>query len=159
MLEILWRGAVIGIGATILMDIWAIVLSRMPGEGPVNWAPVGRWFWHLRTGTIFHDAIGEAEAYENELALGWIGHYVVGLLYGIIFLICVGRPWLAAPTFLPAWVFGIVTIAAGWFLVQPGLGIGWAASKTANPNKVRILGLIAHTVFALGLYGTALLLR
>jgi len=70
-----------------------------------------------------------------------------------------GQPWLAAPTFIPAWILGIVTVGAGWFLLQPGLGIGWAASKTANPNKVRVMNLIAHTVFALGLYGTALLIR
>ncbi|MCA0339078.1 MAG: DUF2938 domain-containing protein, partial [Proteobacteria bacterium] len=46
----------------------------------------------------------------------------------------------------------------GWFLLQPGLGIGVAASKLPNANMVRFLNLVAHTVFALGLYGTALLL-
>jgi hypothetical protein len=66
---------------------------------------------------------------------------------------------LAEPTFLPAWIWGIVTIAGGWFLLQPGLGIGWAASKTPNPAKVRLLGLVAHTIFGFGLYATALLIR
>lgn len=70
-----------------------------------------------------------------------------------------GPGWLAHPTFWPAWIFAIITIAAGWFLLQPGLGVGWAASKTQNPTKVRILGLVAHTVFGIGLYGTALLLE
>ena len=42
---------------------------------------------------------------------------------------------------------------------QPGLGIGWAASKTPNPTKVRALNLLAHTVFGLGLWLTALLIR
>jgi hypothetical protein len=158
-LDILWRGAAIGIGATIVMDLWAILLSQAPGQSRPNWAPVGRWFWHLRRGRVFKPDFATVAAYENELALGWIGHYVVGIIYGIIFVIVVGRGWLAAPTFLPAWIFGIITIAAGWFLLQPGLGIGWAASKTPRPNMARFLGLVAHTFFGLGLYGTALLLR
>ncbi|QRM46452.1 DUF2938 domain-containing protein [Rhizobium sp. BG4] len=159
MFDILWRGIVIGIGATVLMDIWAIVLNRFFGQAPANWAPVGRWFYHLKNGKVFHDSIGNAAPYEHELALGWISHYVTGIVYGLVLAIVMGQPWLAAPTFIPAWILGIVTVGAGWFLLQPGLGIGWAASKTANPNKVRVMNLIAHTVFALGLYGTALLIR
>ncbi|MBB3133952.1 hypothetical protein FHS26_001668 [Rhizobium pisi] len=159
MFDILWRGLMIGAGATILMDLWAIVLAKVFSQPAANWAPVGRWFWHLGRGKLFHEAIADAEPYEHELALGWISHYAVGILYGVIFAIIMGEAWLAAPTFLPAWIFGIVTVGAGWFLLQPGLGIGWAASKHPTPNKVRCLNLVAHTVFALGLYGTALIIR
>ncbi|HCH73358.1 MAG TPA: DUF2938 domain-containing protein, partial [Ochrobactrum sp.] len=35
----------------------------------------------------------------------------------------------------------------------------WAASKLPNARNVRLLNLIAHTFFALGMYGTALLLQ
>ncbi|KPF45443.1 DUF2938 domain-containing protein [Rhizobium sp. AAP43] len=159
MLDLILRGTVIGIGATIAMDLWAIVLHRVFGQARANWAPVGRWFWHLGKGKIFHDSIGNAEPYRHELALGWASHYAVGILYGIILALIAGPVWLAQPTFIPAWILGIVTVGAGWFLLQPGLGIGWAASKTPSPNKVRALNLVAHTVFALGLWGTALLIR
>ena len=67
--------------------------------------------------------------------------------------------WSAAPTFLPAWILGMVTIGAGWFLLQPGMGAGWAAAKRPNALQIRGLNIVAHTVFAAGLYGTALLLR
>ena len=91
----------------------------------------------------------------NELALGWIGHYAVGILYGVLLAAFMGSGWLAAPTFLPAFVLGVLTVAAGWFLLQPGLGIGWAASRLPDPTRARILNLAAHTVFAIGMYGTA----
>jgi len=159
MFDILWRGIAIGIGATVVMDLWAIFLARFFHQSPANWAPVGRWFWHLRSGKVFHESIATAEPYEHELALGWIGHYATGILYGLIMAVLGGPAWLAAPTFLPAWILGIVTVGAGWFLLQPGLGIGWAASKLPNANTVRVMNLVAHTVFALGLYGTALLIR
>lgn len=158
MLELLFKGAVIGFGATALMDIWAFALHVLFGEPKPNWAPGGRWFFHLSRGKVLHDDIGKAEPYPHENALGWTGHYAVGIVYGIILAVVVGPQWFSGPTFIPAWVLGIVTIGAGWFLMQPGMGLGWAASKTANPRKVRLMNFAAHTVFAIGLYGTALLL-
>jgi hypothetical protein len=156
---LLVKGVVVGFGATVLMDLWAILLWKAFGQSRPNWAPVGRWFWHLKNGVVFHDDIGKAEPYAHELALGWVSHYAVGILYGVILALIVGDGWFAAPTFLPAWILGIVTVGAGWFLLQPGLGIGVAASKLPNANKVRVLNLVSHTVFALGLFGTALLMR
>ncbi len=153
------RGVLLGIGATILFDLWAWLLSRVFGQRRANWALVGRWFWHLREGKVFHEDIAAAAPHSHELALGWIGHYVVGAAYGVIFALIVGPEWLAAPRLLPAWIFALATVAFGWFLLQPGLGMGWAASRTPTPGKARLLNLVAHSVFGLGLYGTALLIR
>jgi hypothetical protein len=75
-----------------------------------------------------------------------------------MFVLIVGPDWLASPRFLPAWIFGLATVFFGWFLLQPGLGLGWAASRTPNPTKVRLLNLAAHTVFGTGLWLTGLLL-
>lgn len=159
MTELVWDGIVIGFGATVLMDAWAFLLHFAFGQPRPNWAMPGRWFWHLGKGKVFHDSIANAPAVGFEHPLGWIGHYVVGIIYGVVLVLFMGPGWLAAPTFLPAFIWGIVTIAAGWFLMQPGMGLGWAASRLPNPPLVRAMGLIAHTVFAIGLYGTALLIR
>lgn len=159
MVILILKGAFIGLCATILMDLWHVALGRIPGQKRANWAPVGRWAWHLRSGAVFHDDIALVAPYRYELALGWGVHYAIGVLYGVIFALIIGNGWFAAPRFIPAWIFGIVTVAAGWFLLQPGLGLGWAASRAPNPAKVRALNLVAHTVFAIGLYGAALLIR
>jgi hypothetical protein len=158
MLDVFLRAVAIGIGATVLMDLWAIFLNKVFAQAKPNWAPVGRWVWHLRE-KVFHDDIGQAAPYRHELALGWAFHYLVGIVYGIILVALAGAAWLAAPTFLPAFILGIVTVGAGWFLLAPGMGAGWAASKRPNPMQIRALNLVSHTVFALGLYGTALLTR
>lgn len=155
---LIFQGVLLGLGATVLMDLWAMLLARFAGQKPANWAPVGRWFWHLRHGKVFHDDIASAEPLEQERAFGWAAHYAVGILYGVVFALIVGAGWMAEPRFLPAWIFSIATIAAGWFLLQPGMGLGWAASRTANPAKTRLLNLAAHTVFGVGLFGTGLLI-
>lgn len=152
-------GILIGIGATILMDIWSVILWKLFGKPAPNWAPVGRWVGHLQDGKVFHENIGQATPVANEQAIGWIFHYFVGAVYGIVLVLIMGESWLQAPTFLPAFIWGIVTIAGGWFLLHPGLGLGWAVSKVPNPAMARIMGLVAHTVFAIGLWGTALILR
>lgn len=118
MLELIWRGIAMGIGGTVFMDIWAIVLHRFFGQSAPNWAPVGRWFWHVPKGRIFHDSIATAAPYEHELALGWISHYAVGILYGIVLALIVPAAWFAEPSFIQPWVVGIVTVGAGWFLLQ-----------------------------------------
>lgn len=159
MIDIIWRGALIGIGATLLMDLWAVFLWQVCGQAAPRWAGPGRWLWNLQHGTVFHNSIADAEPCRHEEALGWIFHYATGIVYGIILGLWGGPAWFANPTFLPAFIWGMVTVAAGWFLLQPGLGLGWAASKTPSPGKVRLLNLAGHFVFGLGLWGTALLIR
>lgn len=154
----LLSGLLIGLAATVLMDLWALVLNRLAGIPTPNWGFVGRWVAGVPLGQVFHDEIAHAEPVRGELAIGWMFHYGVGAIYGLIFVLIAGSGWLADPSFLPAWVFAILTIGAGWFLLQPGLGLGWAASRTPKPWKVRGLGLVAHSVFGLGLWGAALLI-
>lgn len=156
--EFLWRSLAIGAGATALMDIWAIVLNKVFGNPLPNWGLAGRWFCHMTNGKVFHDDITAAEPWRDELAVGWIAHYAIGILYAGVLIALAGPGWAASPTFLPAWILGMVTVGAGWFLMQPGMGAGWAASKRANPAQVRMLNIVAHTVFAIGLYGTARLI-
>lgn len=156
MTQVLMSGVVMGVVATALMDLWAVLLQRTAGVPMPNWAMVGRWAAGLRT-RIFHDDIGQAPAVEGELRIGWAFHYAVGIAYGVALAVLMGPAWLAAPTLLPAWVFSLLMLGFGWFLLQPGMGLGWAASRTPNPTKARVLGLLAHTVFGAGLWLGAML--
>lgn len=157
MLEFLWKSFAIGCGGVLAMDVWALVLHRVAGIPLPNWAMVGRWFCHLTRGKLFHDDIARAEPFGNELAAGWIAHYAIGVVYaGALIWIVPG--WLSAPTFLPAWILGMVTIGAGWFLLQPGMGAGIASSRKPNAGQIRLLNFLAHSVFAAGMWVTALVI-
>lgn len=159
MLEVIGRSLAIGIGATALLDLWAIFLNRAFGTPLANWAMVGRWFAHLPRGRFMHDTIADTPPVSNELAIGWIMHYLIGALFAAIVIMIWGLDWARNPTLLPALIVGVVTVGCGWFILQPGMGFGLAASKRPNANQVRLIGLINHVVFGLSLWLAALLMR
>lgn len=159
MAEFLFRSVLIGIGATALFDLWGLLLKHAFGIPRANWGLVGRWFCHLGSGKVFHDDIAAARPFRFERAAGWIGHYLVGILFAGILLAVAPSGWTAQPTLWPALAVGLVTVGAGWFLLQPGMGAGIAASKRPNAGRIRTLNVVGHAVFGLGLYATALLIR
>ncbi|MDE2445370.1 MAG: DUF2938 domain-containing protein [Alphaproteobacteria bacterium] len=158
MMQFYWKALVIGFGGTLAMDVWALVLAFGFGMALPNWGLVGRWFTHLAQGRFFHDDIALAQPHPFETLVGWLAHYAIGIFYAALLIFLAGPGWLASPTFLPAFLIGMITVGAGWFILQPGMGAGWAASLHPNPMQVRFLNLVAHAVFAAGLYGTALVL-
>lgn len=159
MLEVISRSLVIGVGATALLDLWALFLNRAFGIPLANWAAVGRWFAYLPRSRFAHDTIAETPPVKGELAIGWIMHYLIGVLFAAIVLLFWGLDWARYPTLLPALIVGVVTVGCGWFILQPGMGFGLAASKRPNANQVRLIGLINHIIFGFGLWLTAFLTR
>lgn len=161
MFKILIMGSLIGCGATVLLDLWAQVQSRLLGTPRPNWGPAGRWFALMPQGRFAHaGGMGDVPSVPNEAAIGWFMHYLIGALYGVALVILAGGiPWLESPTLLPALLVGWVTVLAAWLCMQPAMGSGYFASKTPNPPKTMFLNVIGHTVFGLGLYLSALLLR
>jgi hypothetical protein len=144
----------VGIGATALMDLWLWLLSRL-GVPTSGFAMVGRWVGHFRRGEFAHAAISKAAAVRFELGLGWATHYLIGIAYAALLVGLRGTAWLEQPTLLPALVFGILTVAAPWFVMQPAMGAGFLALKTPTPLKNALRNLANHAVFGAGLYVAA----
>lgn len=141
----------IGIGATALMDLWLWLLSRL-GFPTTGFAMVGRWVGHVGRGVFAHAAISKAAPIRFELSLGWLTHYAIGIAYAALFVAVQGTVWLERPTPGPALVFGVLTVAAPWFVMQPAMGAGVLALKTPTPLRNGLRNLANHTVFGLGLY-------
>lgn len=147
----------VGVGATLVMDLWALFLKYCFGIPSLNYQMVGRWLGHFPHGRFIHANIGQSSAIGGETILGWVAHYAIGIIFAAVLLLICGQAWLAHPTFLPAVIFGIVTVVSPFFLMQPGMGAGVAASKTPKPNVARIRSLMAHTAFGVGLYISAVI--
>ncbi|MEO8580416.1 MAG: DUF2938 domain-containing protein [Gemmatimonadales bacterium] len=146
----------IGIGATLLMDLWNLLLKQAFSIPSLNYCLLGRWVRHMLEGTFRHETITAAPQKRFECTTGWIAHYTIGLMLGLAFLVLAGGDWLTRPTLLPALLYGIVTVVFPFFIMQPSMGLGVAASKTAKPSQARLKSLATHTVFGIGLYLNAL---
>jgi hypothetical protein len=147
---------VIGCGATAIFDLWKVFMSEVMGAPRANWVLGGRWFGYLTRFQFHHQNIGATPPFPAERLLGWVGHYVVGIVYAAALLGIWGMGWASAPTVWPALVVGAVTVLAGWFMMAPGMGAGIANANTPTPAKACALQLASHVVFGLGLYVTAL---
>ncbi len=143
---------VVGLGATLFMDVWALFLSRAFGVPSANYCLVGRWICHMPEGTFMHTSIAAAVPKRSECAVGWITHYVVGTVYALALVAFVSGSWLARPTLLPAMLFGIGSVLVPYLIMQPSFGLGIAASRTPQPTQARLRSLMAHTAFGVGLY-------
>lgn len=102
----LLQSALIGAGATLVMDAWAWLLKRLFGAPSLNYAMVGRWAAHLPRGRLMHESIAKAAPVAGEAVLGWGVHYLVGVVFAAVLLALAGPDWLRAPTFLPALAWG-----------------------------------------------------
>ena len=141
-----------GIGATALLDLWAVARKRILGTPVPNYALVGRWLAWMPRGRFRHEAIAATSPMRGERAIGWIAHYLIGVAFAAVLVGVWGREWLERPALLPALAVGIGTVAAPFLLMQPGMGAGIAARRTPRPGAARRQTLLNHTVFGFGLY-------
>ncbi len=147
----------IGVGATAVMDVGAWVQKGL-GVSTLDYALVGRWTGHLVQGRFAHASIGKAAPIPGELLLGWLIHYLVGIMFAFLLVVLCGRGWLLQPDLLQAMAMGLITVLFPFLLMQPAMGAGIAASRTPAPWKSRLRSLLAHAIFGVGLYVSALAL-
>jgi hypothetical protein len=150
---------VMGAGATALMDLWAIARRRAFNIPLPDYGLVGRWFAHLAWGRFRHESIAVSSAVPGERVIGWVAHYVVGVLFAALLLAVWGLGWVRHPMIGPALLVGIGTVLAPFLVMQPGMGAGVAASRTPRPAAARVQSLVTHTIFGLGLYASGWVAR
>ena len=146
---------VVGIGATLVTDLWARLLRHFSVKS-LDFCLVGRWFCHMPSGVLAHGNIALAEKRSAECVVGWIAHYTIGAIFALALVGFTGGAWLYSPTFISAAVFGLGTAVFPLFVMQPALGLGFAALKTANPLLARTKTVLTHLVFGCGLYASGL---
>jgi len=146
------EAVLVGVGATLLIDLWALFLRRAFSIPSLNLCLLGRWVLYIPEGKIVHESITATPQKPHECIVGWIAHYMIGVTFALLFVLLASGSWLARPTLLPALAFGIATVLVPFFTMQPSFGLGVAASKTPHPNRARLKSLMTHSVFGVGLY-------
>jgi len=142
----------VGIGATLLVDAWNLLLHRAFGIPSLSSCLLGRWVLHMPGGVFRHRAIGRAEQKPLECVIGWATHYAIGIGLTGVFLFVQAPEWLTRPSLLPVIVYGLATVVLPFFVLQPSLGLGIASAATPHPTKARLKSLATHTAYGVGVY-------
>ena len=148
----LLQAAGIGVGATLCIDLWALLLRRAFGVRSLDFCLLGRWVLHMPEGRLLHEDITASRAQPHECSVGWTAHYAIGIAFALMFSLLVGEGWMERPTLQPALAFGAATVVVPYLTLQPALGLGIAAARTPRPNHARLKSLLTHAVFGVGLY-------
>ncbi len=143
---------VIGIGATLLMDLWNLFLKRAFGLPSLNFCLLGRWIGHMAKGQYRHLNISRSPEVYLECTLGWASHYSIGITLTLGLYALTSGNWFRQPNLFHAVLYGIVTAVFPLFIMQPAFGLGIASAKTPKPAQARLKSLGTHCIFGFGLY-------
>src|ERR1043165_4198354 len=102
------RVLMMGVAATVAIDVWATFANKVLGWPRTNWGMVGRWIGHMRDGRFMHASIGSSPPIAHEAVLGWTFHYLVGCLYAALYLAYAAIAHMGRPTLMSAVLFGWV---------------------------------------------------
>jgi hypothetical protein len=119
---------------------------------------LGRWIGHFPRRRFFHERMASSDPVRGERPLGWAAHYSLGIAFSFLLLAIWGLDWARSPTVLPPMLIGLGTIVAPWFVMQPAMGAGVAASRTPNPRAARLRNLTTHAIYGIGLFASAVAL-
>ena len=158
LVELLARGALMGVAGAASMDAWSLLLRRRFGIATLDYALLGRWIGHLPRGRFVHPRIAAASPIPGERPLGWLAHYAIGIAFAVPVVLVGGAAWTHSPTIWLPLLVGLGTIVAPWFVMQPAMGAGVAGARTPNPTATRLRNLASHTVYGIGLWLAAMLL-
>ena len=75
----------IGIGATLILDIWNYILSLLDIKS-LDYRFVGRWIGNFVNGKFYHNNITLTPAIQNELFIGWTAHYLIGISFSFLLI-------------------------------------------------------------------------
>jgi len=146
-----------GLGATLIMDIQALLRRHLGGVAGLDYALVGRWLGHMPQGRFVHGSIRDSAVVQGEKWLGWGFHYLTGVVFAAALILLWGPDWVAAYGIWPGLITGWLTAALPLFVMQPAFGLGCCASRTPAPWRARFNTLLTHTVFGVGLWLSGLL--
>ena len=120
-----WRSVVIGILATISMDVLSVTALKL---GWIAFLPprlTGRWFASMARGQFVHSDIGQAPPINHEMAVAAPMHYVIGITLALVYLLASSSLGLSPRSPIPALGFALCSSVLPWLLMFPAMGYGW----------------------------------
>ena len=141
-----------GVIATLLFDLFQISITYAYGINKPKWDLAGRYFIGVSRGKYIQEDLVNEPTEHIELIVGYSVHYLIGIIYGIIYVI-INSLFMEEPSLIFALVIGFLTVLGSWCLMMPyAYNSGFFASKKENQKQILVQNLLAHFVFGVGLF-------
>ena len=146
------RNMLIGILATLTMDILTGVSTKLRLIAPLSARLIGRWFAGVGRGQLLHSDIGQVAAIKQEMAIAVTVHYAIGLTLALIYLFVSASLGLASRNPITALGFALCTNIFPGLLMFPAMGYGWFGSHGPADTRLLPSSLITHCFSGVGLW-------
>ena len=149
---IILQGLISGLIATLMFDLFNQSLNFAYSVDKPKWNLLGRYFLGYKEGKYIRNSLEDDEEVKNELLWGYIIHYGIGLIYGLIYVI-LNKIFFNYPSIFIAYLIGFMTVLGAWCYLMPfAYNLGFFASKSKQRFNVLAQNLIVHFVFGTGLF-------
>ena len=152
---LLMFGVLVGVAATVTMDLLGSIARRFRLVAGAKGQWVGRWYLGIARGRFVHSNIAAAPERAGEKRAALVGHYVIGIVLAVVYV--VGARWLGISpgSFVVALGYGLATCVFPWFLMYPALGFGLFGRKGPAEMKPFTSSVLNHLFYGFGLWWAA----
>lgn len=157
-MDLIVTGVVAGVLGTLAMDLLNHLLGRVGMLVKIDVRMIGRMSAGWARGRFRYRHPGEMEQMANEVLLGYVTHYAIGVSLATPFVfgwgLLVGRP------VSPVWTlaYGVATTVASVFFVYPSMGLGAFGRRSPEGIRAPLSSLANHLFYGVGLaVGVALI--
>ena len=146
------RNILIGIVATITMDVLTAVSVKSRLIAPLSPRLIGRWFASVSRGQLLHSDIGQVPAINHEMAIAIPAHYAIGVTLALIYVFACASLGLVSRNPITALGFALCTNIFPWLLMFPAMGYGWFGWQGPAGTRLFLSSLITHCFYGIGLW-------
>nr|WP_221412566.1 DUF2938 family protein [Dysgonomonas sp. ZJ709] len=136
-METIIRITVIGIRATLLMDMWSYLLSYFNIK-TLDYRLVGRWIGNFFNGKFIHENITRTPTVRYEAIIGWSVHYFIGIIFSFVLVACFGIRLALSPDFIACINYRYYYYRCTFFHYATGFWIRHSSFKTEQSISCKI---------------------
>ena len=150
-MDLVVTGIAAGVLGTIAMDLLNSLFARIGLILRIDVKMIGRMSAGWIRGRFCYSHPSEMVPAENEQAIGYISHYLIGVGLAVPFVF--GWSALVEGPVSPAWIFvyGVATTAASVLVVYPSMGLGLFGGRSPEGIRAPLSSLANHTFFGAGM--------
>jgi hypothetical protein len=152
------RNVIIGVLATVIMDVLSAVSFKLRLIAPLSPRLIGRWFASVGRGQLLHSDIAQTTAINHERAIVAPVHYAIGVTLALMYLFACASLGLDSRKPITALVFALCTNTFPWLVMFPSMGFGWFGTHGPPGTRLFQSSLVSHVFYGVGLWlGVSLL--